>query len=276
MVRKMALIPADMASYYAQQQHLPSAPILKEMSSLDNQMKDILNNPGMPPELKYKQYFNALQRYDAIHENAYNQHSAPQPPPPDIPWRKPEKQLPVGEEELLQQIPKPQQRGAKLLVNYIKNNPDLSWNEAKELVYKGNRIPHSNIYDLISNASRNRKHAASPRGWRQFTNALIDQNVPEGAIGNVKLWQHIRDHGESQDEAPRRTPLPGSSARTLFHSPDATFGLEEESAEDYEEETPKRRGQKKRGRRLGDLSFGKSRVKDQTGRGKKIAWERLY
>ncbi len=66
MVRKMALIPADMAAHFSMQQHTQQAPTLFQLSNLDQQMKSILEDNSMPTDLKFKQHYNTLHHYGAL------------------------------------------------------------------------------------------------------------------------------------------------------------------------------------------------------------------
>ncbi len=196
MVRKMALVPADMAAQFSLQQHLPGVPTLNQLSLLDQQMKNILEDKNMPADMKYKQYFNTLHRYDALQEN-----SEQKPIPVAVREEKPQQKshvLPVSENELLENVPITQRRGTRLLMKYIKDNPDITWNNANEMVYKGERIPQSNIYDLVADISRNRRNQRPAVGWYQLAEALTEQNIPETAIGNKQRWAELR-----QDAVPQ-------------------------------------------------------------------------
>ncbi len=98
---------------------------------------------------------------------------------------------PIDETEILETLPITQRRGACLLMKYIQRNPDLDWNGVREMVYKGTRVPNSNIFDLVLDMSRNRSNVIPPPGWEQFTAALMGANVLEKAVGNKRRWEHI-------------------------------------------------------------------------------------
>jgi len=204
MVRKMALVPAEMASQFTLQQHLPGTQTLTQLSRLDERMKAILEDRSLPEDVKYKHYYNVLHQYEALQDQMERA-----PIPVTVAAEKPRREegivtLPVSESDLLEAVPQTQRRGTRLLLKYIKDNPDLKWNEANELVYKGDRIPHSNIFDLVSDISRDRKNQNPAIGWRELAEALQGQNVPESAIGNKQRWQYMAD----LDEKPPATPSP--------------------------------------------------------------------
>ena len=86
-------------------------------------------------------------------------------------------------DQILQSVSKTMQRKAELLLGMIKNNNNLTWDEKGVVSYKGKRIHGSNIIDLINDAIRQRK-GVEPRGWKTFSNALHESNIPQEVIGN--------------------------------------------------------------------------------------------
>ena len=74
-------------------------------------------------------------------------------------------------------------RKADLLLGMIKSNNNLTWDEQGVVSYKGKRIHGSNIIDLINDAIRQRK-GVEPRGWKTFSKALHESNIPQEVIGN--------------------------------------------------------------------------------------------
>ncbi|MCP4976229.1 MAG: hypothetical protein GY931_08725 [Maribacter sp.] len=228
MVRKLALIPADMAAQFTMQQHLPGGPALQQLSNLDQEMKAILEDNEAPAELKLKQYYNTLRRYDTVKETSG-------PPPIAVKIEEPPKstdseigsrQLPVNENEILEALPKAQRRSANLLIKHVIENPHIKWTKARELVFKGKKIPHSNIFDLILDSSRPRKNALPPAGWQEFGEALMSQNIPQQAFGNPYRYQdmvkidrggNLDTSGEPQTpKRPRRKTLVGTRRKPLI------------------------------------------------------------
>ena len=201
MAKKMALIPADMAFQMQQQPYSSSAPAYNQLSLLDSQMKAILDNTTLSPEQRLQQYHNNLRRFEEIQ-------NVEQPVPVRfIKQTQPEKEvadapkLPATDSELLGTLSKTKRRGAKLLLDYLKHNPTIKWNDANELVYKGHRIPNSNFYDLVRDFSEDSIQQSPVRGWKEFSEALAQQNVPEAAIGNRKrLGMFHNFEMDSQEE----------------------------------------------------------------------------
>ena len=103
-------------------------------------------------------------------------------------------------DQILQSVPKTMQRKAELLLGIIKNNNNLTWDEQRVVSYKGKRIHGSNIIDLISDAIRQRK-GVEPRGWKTFSKALHESNIPQEVIGNSSRWKWMqKSHDTSDDE----------------------------------------------------------------------------
>ena len=106
-------------------------------------------------------------------------------------------------DQILQNVPKTMQRKAELLLGMIKNDNNLTWDEQGVVSYKGKRIHGSNIIDLINDAVRQRK-GVEPRGWKTFSKALHESNIPQEVIGNSSSWKwmqksHDTSGGEESD-----------------------------------------------------------------------------
>ncbi len=266
-LRKMALIPADLAAQLSLQQHTQDAPALSQLSNLDQQMRTILDDKSLSTDLKFKQYYNTLHHYGALKENA-EQTPIPVRIQDNAIKSQQAIQLPTNETDLLATVPLAQKRGARLLLKYVRENPEIEWNAAKELIYKGDRIPRSNIFDLISDASRSRKNAVPPIGWQEFADALTAQNVPGDAIGNKHRWEYISRKGDPDRDVSLDIPTPSTGRRAGRRR---VLRLSSESSQDSIQ-PGNSRSKKKTERRL----RGK---KNQTGSGrrpKRLKWDKLY
>ena len=189
----MALVPAELAQEQVNI-HTASGPVLNQLSLLDQQMKTILDDSTVPAETKLQQYYNTLRRYENLHATRVPIPVTVEEPKKPAPVVVPaEQQLPVSENEVLETVPKTQRQNAKLLLKYVKENPEISFNPQKELVYRGNRVAGSNIFDLVNDMTRNRKHQVPAVGWQEFTEALMTNNIPQGAVGNKQRWEYIRN-----------------------------------------------------------------------------------
>ena len=215
----MALVPADFAAQPQINIHTPTGPAMNQLSTLDSQMKAILEDNSMAPPMKLRNYYYALKRYDAVQDNMDTQPSIYRKDKPTPQHQQPLPQtypgptvseLPATEHEILETLPVGLRNTGKLLLNYIKENPEISWTANRQMVYRGNPVPGSNIFDLVSDMTRNRRSAHSPQGWREFSEALIRQNVPRAAVGNERRWQFMTNF---QRAPPPTTPPQSTPSR---------------------------------------------------------------
>ena len=86
-------------------------------------------------------------------------------------------------DQILKSVPKTVKRKAELLLGMINDNNNLTWDKQGVVSYKGKRIHGSNIIDLINDAIRQRK-GVEPRGWKTFSKALHESNIPQEVIGD--------------------------------------------------------------------------------------------
>ena len=73
------------------------------------------------------------------------------------------------ESDILRFLPKAQYLRSKgiNILERIKQDPNMTWNERREFVYRGETIPRSNMTDLVNNMIRPRKNIKA-HGWQQF------------------------------------------------------------------------------------------------------------
>jgi len=265
----MALIPADLAFQTQQQLYHPSSAPINQLSLLDNQMKTILEDSNLPPEQKLRQYYDSLRKFEHI-QNTEFRIPIPVKLDPEQSRLLMEKnshekvvqlpELPVPEHDVIETIPQAQRRGAKLLLKHIQENPLINWNDKKELIYRGERIPNSNFHDLIQDMSLHRKRNHTPaHGWKEFSQALISHNVPIGAIGNHHRQQQIR---RQMYNLQNQSPMMNSP---VFNTP---IYHDSEGEDDLHSifETPKRKSERQ---------LKKKKNLNQRGYGF-LKWESLY
>jgi hypothetical protein len=115
---------------------------------------------------------------------------------------------------------------AKLLLKKMKSSPDISWNEKRELKYKGETVQGSNVVDLVNDVLRKRKYF-KPQGWKTFGEALREANVPHDLIGYEDRWRFItqtkrtpRSHKRQQSPSPIRPYSPKTPRSRKERSPE--------------------------------------------------------
>lgn len=206
--KKMALVEPRLLE--GLQHQLPLPPVVKAMTSLDQDMQSVLIRQELPLDDKVKLYNQVLQRYATFkdqHEAAMHApirvkmvETAPQENAP----REEQKEPDTIEREVLESIPKTLKKKGQLLIDRVKNTPHLGWNDKGELVYKDQVVENTNVADLIHDVLRRRKRPG-PRGWQTFARALKESNVPQELIGHQERWQWMQEgHQPAQETQTRK------------------------------------------------------------------------
>lgn len=97
----------------------------------------------------------------------------------------------LNESLILQAIPKMYRNKAAAIVRHISNSDILQWNDKGEIIYQGQRVPHSHITDLLRDSQREYKDQ-NLTGITEFYQALAELNIPEGLIGHSARRYHVR------------------------------------------------------------------------------------
>lgn len=152
------------------------------VSELDREMTRLLNNKSLGDQDKWEQYQQVLQRY---------LHFATQK-------RKPI-QLPVvemdvnddrqtnsvlGNEQIVETFTKNYKKDARNFLKFLDGKKDLiSWDDDGVVYIHREKIPHSNIIDLLHDVIRVRK-SIQPPGWEQLLQILKEINIPNEFVTN--------------------------------------------------------------------------------------------
>jgi hypothetical protein len=157
----------------------------------------------------------------------------------DQKYESPHESLPTT--HLLSSIPKIYQSKAKGLLEFLKADKDVQWDEQGHLSIGQQKIENSHIIDLIHDALRYRKRAEKPKGWRELSKHLHSKNIPRELVGNPQ-WH---DTPQQQKTKPK----------TLDERFTPMKDFEEYTSDKYE--TPKRRLKQRKSKLL-----GQKRIKD--------------
>ena len=210
--KKMVLIDPrvlDTLSTAAVKNQNPPNPLTDSLYQMDQQMRDILNKTDMNITDKANAYQQTLQRYLHRLDQVKNQ------PIGSVVIQEPKKEettndlsanVTTKETEPLERVStriidsmsNTFKNKARLIIQHMKDNPDLAFNERGEFIWKGNIIEKSNMIDLINDILRKRKSVASPRGWQEFASALRNTNIPRELVGNIDRWNYIQRPSETQ------------------------------------------------------------------------------
>lgn len=91
---------------------------------------------------------------------------------------------------------KKRNKGTSLL-RHLENNKNISWNEIGEIIYKGKKIPNSDILTLINHAIYNDE--SEPVGMKIFYKVLANSNVPKLLISNKKGKEIMKERKERKE-----------------------------------------------------------------------------
>jgi hypothetical protein len=165
---KMVLVPSGMVNKETGVENL--------MSSLDKEMRTILDDKNLPSDAKLVQYSQILHRYQKTGEERKQ--------PFKIEVQEPVKQKLPSNEEILKNIPAKHTKQASSLLEFVKNNPKIQWSDENELIVDGVKFEGSHIVDLIDDFSRARSTQQPVRGAEAFARVLAKSNVPKSCIAN--------------------------------------------------------------------------------------------
>lgn len=188
----------------------PTNPLHHTISTLDRDMRNILDRQDLDDEEKVRQYNQILLRYLEYHNHLKLPTSTPSSSPKSV------------RDEILQTVPKTMRQKAEAILERISNQSNMGWNDRGEFVHNGEVVQGSNIVDLVNDMLRHRK-TFQPRGWQDFARALRQSNVPLDLVGNRHRWEWMhRDSAtsdafstaeEEEESSPRSRPMHRSPAQ---------------------------------------------------------------
>lgn len=185
----MAKIMNLVDSKMLEQMRIPVNPLHRTLNTLDSDMQSILQRRDMSDEEKVQAYNQILQRYLEYQKTDLK------PSQTFIDTHKPKIDV---EGEVIRTVPKTMRSKAANLLERIKENPDTSWNERGEFVYRGQPVVGSNIVDLVNDMLRFRK-TFNPHGRYDFARALRHSHVPQELVGNDRVWNWMHRQSASSD-----------------------------------------------------------------------------
>ncbi|GBL96915.1 hypothetical protein AVEN_228538-1 [Araneus ventricosus] len=173
----MVLIPEDRAE------------IVDHLSDLDAKMQNILQRKDLLESEKANQYLQVLQKFIKIQHSQQNVETTEIQ---EIATQENQEPETVSEDvittKILKSAPVRYLNTVKNILDFLKDNHSiLSWTPEGEIVYKGQRIPRTNIVSLVTDLLRNRKK--SPSGFKEFQAALKEMKIPATYIVNRKIFK---------------------------------------------------------------------------------------
>ncbi len=187
----MALVPADFIN----------SPCVKasdvQLTQLDQEMKKILDNRSIDPEIKFKLYNQVLREHHEIKAHSQKPMEIPILKMGEEKEKKTNANLP-SEDTFLTGIPMKKKANTKILHKFLRNSNEIKWNELGELVVNDEPIDGSNATSLFHYAIRDLTKWNPLTGWTEFLNLLHANNVPREGLSNINL-------------SPSSPSLPGTS-----------------------------------------------------------------
>ncbi|XP_054259379.1 probable basic-leucine zipper transcription factor D [Macrosteles quadrilineatus] len=170
-------------------------------NSIDNEMHRILTDKTLSDYEKWKQYQQVLQRF--LHFASVNRQpisipiietstsssssaasllqaaSASSPPPGTV-------------EEIVDTFSKTYKPDVRNLLRFIvREGSVINWDKDFAVYVRNEKIPDSNIVDILHCIVRVRMVDYMPAGWYEVMNALRDMNVPKEYINNSTALQYL-------------------------------------------------------------------------------------
>ena len=134
------------------------------------------------------------------------------------------------EEDVMISVPANLKKRAARILQRLKADPEVRWNDRGEFEYRGRLIKNSNLTDLVNDVLKKKRNSVKdPRGWETFAQALQRLNVPQDLIANNSRWSYMRKQDDLDESLEPSTPPP-----------------DEESFVTPPKETPKSKSEKKR------------------------------
>lgn len=192
-------------------------PQLTSMARVQEKLEDAQLRKDLPPETKLKEVAQLQNRFDELKTGMQNllpkteaPAEVPVPAPAgvvqpvavapsrngeqrDVAPAEVENPLPVGLPEEPAAVPlvgidkRNHAKATRVWTSLTRDPSVFSVADNQEIIVRGERIPGSNIFDLMSDAftlKRGRMSGPRPSGFEQFRQALIDSNAPTGLFSN--------------------------------------------------------------------------------------------
>jgi len=170
-VKKMVLVEPRVFETMKAKKY-ENTPIQNVLSELDEEMNKILTRSDLPSSEKIKLYDQVLQRYMVYKDKLNNTVQKVQIEDKKV----------YEENEILKGFPNQYLSKAKQLVNFIKSNSSIGWNNTGELMFDEKPIPNTNIRDLVYTAVQKSQPQSKPNGWKVFQGALSALQAPDNFI----------------------------------------------------------------------------------------------
>lgn len=174
----------------------------RELHKLDRLMLEIANSEDLSQLQKVNEYNKVLSEFQYI-EDKVRGHAINAPVP--VAPTEPNVQIKDSYDPLLG-ISQPYHNKAKQLLSLLHRSQDFDISSTGEIILKKEKIPDSNISDILNKAVNPRIKLKNVAGWDKFHSFLMQQHPPKSLLA-AKLQKDIKRQSS-------RTP-----SQTLIRSP---------------------------------------------------------
>lgn len=206
---KLYLVPEDVINTWRAEQRASEVdkPVSTLVNRMDDKMNDILQS-DLSEHDKGKLYSQHLSKYLTLRDQK-------QTPPPHL-LSAPA--LPSDADKfdptpLLSSIPQRYRTKAAGLLEYLKEDAEVDWDERGHVYLGQRKLDGSHIVDLLHDAMRHRKKHGKPQGWEELSSYLRSRNVPREIVPNEEWQKESQKHPPSAESF--ATPLASSTHKRL-------------------------------------------------------------
>ena len=169
-------------------------PLASSLSSLDQTMQAILQNPSVGDDYtKAQHYSQALQRYlrqaDQYRERPLGKVTVKEIE--SVEDAKSDKDVSQIKQLLRGTLPPSLIRGGTTLAETLADLPEVNWDDKLQLIVDGKTVENSNIVDLLSDLGRKKKTSKPPKGMNELLTVFKERNIARSLIPNEARWSSL-------------------------------------------------------------------------------------
>ena len=225
--KKMILVePRVLESMQQQQQQQQSWDATTEnLKERDREMKEILDDDRDTHD-KANAYQQALwrflNRFEQYKDRPLGRVEVSRPSEASTSSREREGEGESGtavERDVVASVPRSMRSKAERLLQRLKADPEVKWNDLGEFEYRGRVIKRSNLTDLVNDVLRKRRSVNDPQGWETFAQVLQRINVPQDLVGNTSRWRYMQQQQTSSPPTPQKDQVKEEEEGERFETP---------------------------------------------------------
>ena len=169
-------------------------PLASSLSSLDQTMQAILQNPSVGDDYtKAQHYSQVLQRYlrqaDQYRERPLGKVIVKEIE--SVEDAKSDKDVSQIKQLLRGTLPPSLIRGGTTLAETLADLPEVNWDDKLQLIVDGKTVENSNIVDLLSDLGRKKKTSKPPKGMNELLTVFKERNIARSLIPNEARWSSL-------------------------------------------------------------------------------------